>query len=91
LLEPSHPEGGPKARWFKEALGFTKDNMQDLGRQLVFDESKAAPTERTQWGQKFVQIIDLEGANGRTIPTSTIWIKKPDGVVDFVTAIPAKK
>ena len=42
-------------------------------------------------GQKFVQIIDLEGANGRTIPTPTVWIKKPDGVVDFVTAIPAKK
>lgn len=65
LLNPTHPIGGPKSRWFEEALGFTRSNSDDLARQLTFDPSKAVQTAVTEHGTKFNQIIDVVGANGR--------------------------
>ena len=44
LLKPDHPKGGPKAEWFRSALGFTRENSGELAKQLVFDESKAIQT-----------------------------------------------
>jgi len=44
LLNPDHPQGGPKAKWFEQALGFTRENAGDLERQIVFDQSKAVET-----------------------------------------------
>jgi len=41
LLDPDHVSGGPKAKWFEQALGFTRENVEDLAKQLVFDESRA--------------------------------------------------
>jgi hypothetical protein len=91
LLSPTNRDGAPKAKWFKEALGFTRDNMNDLGRQLVFKRSDATPTALTEWGKKYEQTIELKGANGRTIPVLTIWIERPTGEMDFVTANPTNK
>ena len=43
-----------------------------------------------QYGQLFNQTIKIKDANGKEIEVLTAWIKNPDGVVRFVTAIPAK-
>ncbi len=91
LLDPKHPQGGPKAKWFKEALGFTKENMGDLSKQIVFDASKAVKTQETPFGVKYNQTIPIKGANGRTIDVLFGWIKNEDDVIRLTTAIPAKK
>jgi hypothetical protein len=91
LLNPDHPVGGPKAKWFKEALGFTQDNMEELAKQIKFDPSQAVETGVTQYGTKFNQTIDVVGANGRQIPVTFAWIRNSDGVVRLVTAIPTPK
>ena len=91
LLNPAHPAGGPKARWFKKALGFTRENMDDLAKQIVFDPSKAVQTEATQYGTQFNQTINIIGANGKIINVLFAWIRNNDSVVRLVTAIPAKK
>jgi hypothetical protein len=83
-----HPEGGSKAQWFRDALGFTKSNMESLAKQLVFDEATAVATEVTQYGAKYEQVISIVGANGRKIPVNTVWIRNPDDVVRLVTATP---
>ncbi len=88
LLNPNHPVGGTKAKFFEEALGFTKDNADDLARQFVFDPKKATQTTITEYGTKYNQIINVVGANGRTIPINTAWIKGDNGVVRLVTAVP---
>ncbi|WJR76474.1 DUF6883 domain-containing protein [Bradyrhizobium sp. NP1] len=88
LLNPDHSDGGPKANWFRRALGFNRENAADLAKQLVFDESQAVQTNVTQHGTKFDQIINVTGANGRTIPIRTTWIIWPDGVPRLVTALP---
>jgi WXG100 family type VII secretion target len=89
LLSPEHPVGGPKANWFKSALGFTRDNAGDLAKQIVFNQSDAVETGVTQYGTKYNQIISIEGVNGRTIDILFAWIRNNDGVVRLVTAIPA--
>lgn len=91
LLNPEHKIGGPKAKWFKEALGFTRENASHLADQLVFDPQTAVATDKTQHGQKYEQIIYIHGANGKTIPVVMVWIRNLDGVVRYVTAIPTKQ
>jgi len=86
LLNPNHPVGGDKATWFKKALGFTQENLGDLAKQIKFDQAKAVATELTQHGQKYEQVINIVGANGKTIPTLFVWIKNNDGVVRLVTS-----
>lgn len=89
-LNLEHRRGGSKARWFQQALGFTRDNSEELARQLVFDEGAAVQTEVTEVGVKYNQTIDVIGANGRTIPVRTAWIKGKGGVVRLITALPGK-
>jgi hypothetical protein len=87
-LNPDHPSGRDKAQWFKQALGYTRENAEGLAKQLVFDESKAIETAVTPYGTKFNQTINVVGANGRTIPVKTAWIRGSDGVARLVTAVP---
>jgi hypothetical protein len=90
LLNPAHPKGGSKAKWFKEALGFTEQNLDDLAKQITFNPATAVETAVTQFGTKYNQVIEIVGANGRRIGVTFAWIKNNDGVVRLVTAIPTK-
>jgi hypothetical protein len=91
LLNPDHPVGGPKAKWFEQALGFTRANSGDLERQIVFDQSRAVETGVTQYGTKYNEVIPITGANGKTIDVTFAFIRNNDGVVRLVTAIPNSK
>ena len=53
LLDPTHKTGASNAQRFKETLGFTKTNADDLARQIKFDEKVVTKTELTQYGQKY--------------------------------------
>jgi hypothetical protein len=90
LLNPSHPSVGPKAAWFQSALGFTRENAEDLADQIVFKEGEAIKTGVTQYGTTFNQTISIVGANGKTIDVVFGWIRREDGVVRLVTAIPTR-
>lgn len=89
-MNPTHPDGGPKAKWFQQALGFTRENADQLAKQIVFDPSKAVETTVTQYGTKYNQVITIVGANGKRIDVLFAWIRNNDGVVRLVTAIPTK-
>ncbi len=91
LLNPDHPVGGSKAKWFEQALGYTKDNLGDLAKQIVFDSTKAVETGVTEYGTKYNQVITITGANGKQIDVTFAWIKNLDGIVRLVTAIPTDK
>ena len=90
LLNPDHPVGGPKAMWFERALGYNQSNLQQLAKQIIFDESRATVTDVTKYGIKYNQTIEIIGANGKVIPVVFAWIRNTDGVVRLVTAIPTK-
>jgi len=91
ILNPDHAEGASKAKWFKEALGFSKQNSADLAKQIVFDEEKATVIGTNQYGTKYNQTISIVGANGKKIDVVFGWIKDNDGNINLVTAIPTKK
>jgi len=90
LLNMEHPVGGSKAKWFKDALGYTLENMDDLAKQIVFNAEKAVQTEVTQHGVLYNQTIEITGANGKVINVVFGWIKNNDGVARLVTGIPTK-
>lgn len=90
LLDPDHVRGGPKADWFKQALGFTRENASDLAKQLIFDESQAVRKGVNPHGTVFNQTINVTGANGRTIPVVTGWTIGKDGVPRLNTAFPSR-
>lgn len=91
LLDPTHTQNQTKANWFSQALGFDQSNWQDLAKQLYFDPAKAVPTKATQYGQTYEQVISINGANGKTIDTTFVFMKDRSGTVRLVTGIPAKK
>ncbi len=91
LLNDSHPIGGSKSKWFREALGFTKDNIDDLAKQIQFDPNIAKKTQLTDFGQKFTHRTSIIGTNGRTIDVDFVWIIGDDNVPKLVTAVPTKK
>ena len=92
LLNADHPVGGSKAKWFKEALGYTQSNIDDLAKQIIFDPTKAVQTGVTEYGTKFNQSISITGANGKVIDVTFAWMKSAeDDVVRLVTSIPTKK
>lgn len=91
LLDSTHPQNQAKANWFQQALGFDKNNWQDLASQIKFNEATAIPTKSTQYGQTFEQSIPITGANGKTIDTTFVFMKDASGVVRLVTGIPTKK
>jgi hypothetical protein len=91
LLNFDHAVGKSKAKWFKEALGFTTENMSGLLKQIVFDKKSAVLTNVTEFGTKYAQKINITGANGRKISVQFNWITNNDGVTRLIGAIPTKK
>jgi hypothetical protein len=92
LLNPENTKGGAeKAEWFRQALGFTRENSDDLAGQIVFDEGKAVEFSVTDFGTQYNQVISITGASGKIIDVKFGWIRNSDGVVRLVTAIPTKR
>lgn len=90
LLESNHPRGGTMAVWYERSLGFTKQNMGDLAKQIVFNPKIAYQTAVTEYGIKYNQVISITGANGKVIDIVAAWIKLPDGTIKLVTTVPVK-
>jgi len=79
LLDPDHPTGGAKARFFAQ-LGYTRANLEaleqaflDLARRELIEQQFA-----TRHGTKYVLDGYLEGIRGDRRKVRTIWILEPD-------------
>jgi len=88
LLNPEHRDSKGqltgKAAWFNDNLGFTRDNINDLAKQIKFDRLSAKLTVRTQYGQKYSQTIEIIGVNGKSKRVVFNWIENPDGIVRLI-------
>ncbi len=76
VLNPAHPQGGPKARVFAAFLGVTRTDWQYLRRQLLTGVRTAPAQLRTttQWGALYDVVIDVTGPAGRMHRVRTGWI-----------------
>ena len=87
-LNPAHPVGGNKARVFESALGFTKDNADDLMRQLQQGvvNHPAIPGKVNEFGTRFTVDIPVTGPRGSGVVRSG-WIYKPGSNTPELTTI----
>lgn len=71
-----------KARAFKEALGYTKENcralIDDINR--YFDKDKLVERGDLGHGMRYQQIMRLKGPNGKEANVVTAWIQDDDDV-----------
>lgn len=87
-LNPSHPVGGNKAKVFESALGFTKNNADDLILQLRKGVMKNTPIpgKIDQYGSRFTVDIPVVGPSGKGTVRSG-WIYKPGSNIPELTTI----
>jgi hypothetical protein len=90
LLAPSHPVGGPKARFFI-AHGFNEDRPASLGNGLlrIARQNEVRGTEETPHGTKYIVEGLLNTPRGTTVNVRTVWIADERGRPRFVTAYPS--
>lgn len=67
-----------KARAFKEALGYTLDNYQDLIKNISdnFNEKSMVLKGTNKYGNRYELVMRLTGANGKTANVCTGWFKE---------------
>lgn len=77
------PEKDPnKAKAFKKALGYTKDNCEQLIRDVNsnFDPDKLEERGDLGHGMRYQQIMCLRGVNEKEANVLTAWIREEDSV-----------
>jgi hypothetical protein len=75
LLNPSHPDGAGKARFFM-VFGFHRDRWQGLASALRHLVVSAPVSESiaSSHGRKYVVIGDIAAPSGRVLRVRTVWI-----------------
>ncbi len=72
-----NPEKDPnKAKAFQLALGYTKENADELIQQIYNRLSEYSAKEKPDngWGKRYEVKMDLSGPNGKTAKVITAWI-----------------
>ncbi|RFP66788.1 adhesin [Hymenobacter lapidiphilus] len=82
LLNPHHPIGGAKARFFL-SIGYLREHYELLIADLIAHGHDATVTEKKQspYGTKFVVDGPLLAPNGRQYPIRTVWMEQSPGVL----------
>ena len=85
-LDPINGDSN-KAKAFKSALGYTKDNADELKKNILnhIDESKFVPKGDVGYGMRYECVVELEGANGKKANVLTSWIQ--DGEDKRMTSV----
>lgn len=89
LLDLNHPEGGPKAAFFRRC-GFEPTRYNDLQAALLAQAARAEVTSvSSPYGVKYVAEGPILGVDGIVRQIRSVWIIEPgqDGP-RFVTAYP---
>lgn len=90
LLDPNHPVGGPKARFFLHS-GFSHAEWRVMAAALAQHPTlnPVESTTPTRYGAKHVVRCSLVTPDGRNPCVVTVWMKDGDAPPRLVTAYPA--
>lgn len=88
-LNPNHPIGKAKASAFKAALGYTKENSEELRVKILelFSEDKMVLKQEGRYGKQYEQIMRITGPNGKTANVLTAWIKEDENSEPRLTSL----
>lgn len=90
LLNPSHPDGKSKARFF-ELIGYTATNGEQLRADLLRLACSGIVTKEmpNSDGSKFVVVGPVDAPNGKAYDLLTVWaVEPPDYEPRLITAYP---
>ena len=78
-LNEDHPVGGDKAKVFKAALGFTREDAGELKQQILsrLPYFPAKLGKKDEYGQRYTVDMPIIGKNGKIRTVRTGWIIKP--------------
>ena len=88
-LNMEHPKGKEKAKAFRDALGYTKDNYADLKAKILesFNENELVYKKESAYGKLYEQIMKITRPNGKTANVLTAWIKEDDKSEPRLTSV----
>ena len=88
-LNPDHPVGKEKAKAFRTALGYTKENYEELQRKILelHQEDKMVLKQESQYGKQYEEIMAIPGPNGKTANVLTAWIKETESSEPRLTSL----
>lgn len=78
-----NPDKAPdKAKVFKDALGYTLDNYEELLNNIDehFDADKLEERGDSGYGMRYQQIMQLNGPNGKSANVLTAWIEDGEDI-----------
>ncbi len=95
LLNPSHPKGGPKAKFMHDVLGYSQSDSKLFHNNVVTSIMNKQPTKTavTQFGTKHTYHTELMGKDGRAVSANVVVvIQKDNGRTTYkiVTVYPDK-
>lgn len=93
LLDPTHPVGGSKARWFI-SLGYHPDSPDRLATDLLelVRRSSDHVDEQTSHGVKYIVRGQLATPSGRLANVVTVWITDTNvAKPQLITAYPDER
>ena len=93
LLDPYHPVGGSKAKFFL-GLGFSQEKWTDLSEKLLLHlaENEVSRVEANKHGTKYITDGRFEMPNRKALNLRTAWfIRNGESFPVFVTAYPLPK
>lgn len=78
-----------KAKAFKEALGYTPENADDLISNIENNISnyRAAYKDKTKYGERYEVIMNLNGPNGKNANVLTAWMIKTGDDFPSLTSV----
>lgn len=90
LLNRTHPDGGPKARFFGDVLGIEEPDWRYLSDQIIQGMQHGAlyRLKNTEHGISHGAFVTITGRNGRTAVIQTGWQVKSGEPARLVTAYP---
>ena len=96
LLNKNHPQGGSKAKFMEEVLGYTKSDSKLFHKKVVESIINKMPSksERTIYGIKQTYKTELIGKNGIKVKANVVVvIQKDTGRMTYkiVTVYPDKR
>lgn len=96
LLNVEHPVGGPKAKFMKDVLGYTKSDSKLFHKNIVASLVGKSPTksEITPFGIKHTYHTKVIGKSGKSVSANVVVIIQKDKnrvTYKIVTVYPDKK
>lgn len=89
LLDPGHEDGGAKARRFREALGYRREDFERLREDLRLAAASGAvvgcrPARLS--GLTWTVDLQVTGPNGRTATVRSLWHSLAPGATPRLTS-----